>query len=109
MSKNQSFNGRVYETLLEVAPGAPLIFKFATTAPATVVVHALGAGVSASVSVSASPSELVDMGTARFVPVRSMGTNGVIANASDFAEVVTPLTAVRVEATGGPVIVEVLQ
>lgn len=109
MSKNQSFNGRVYETLLEVAPGAPLIFKFATTAPASVFVHALGAGVSAAVSVSASPAEQLDIGTARFVPVRSMGTNGVITDAADYTEVVTPLSAVRVEAFGGPVIVEVLQ
>lgn len=109
MDKYQEFNGRLYETRLTVPAGASRVIEFATTDAASLIVHAIGVGVSATVSLTASPKDELTAGTARFLLAKTMGTDGVITNGSDYSEIVTPLTAIKVEAAGGDVIVEVLQ
>ncbi len=109
MNIEQRYNGRVHETAWTIAAGESKTFGFSTEDEATVVVHAIGAGVSAAVSFSCSPAADIAAGTGRFVVAKNIGANGVVSNASDYAEILTPINALKVEATGGDVIVEVLQ
>ena len=109
MQKIQSFNGRVYETQVVVPPGEPFELQFAAATPATLKIRALGLGVSALVEDCLSPASALVDGTAVFDAIEALGDSGVISNAVVRSELLTPITALRVTATGGPVTVEVVQ
>lgn len=108
MPKTQEFNGRVYETRVVVAAGTLSVFTFATAGPAMLRVQAKGSGVSALVEYSTSPSAMLADDTADFDPVPNLA-NGVIADGTYGDTILIPPTALRITATGGPVIVEILQ
>lgn len=105
----QEWNGRVYETRVVIQPGEHVEVPFATSGHATLKIRALGAGVSAFVEDCTSPSTMLADGTAEFDPIETIGVAGVITNKCLREEILTPITALRITATGGPVTVEVLQ
>lgn len=109
MSYNQTFNGRCHETRQVVSAGETRDFNFAVLGDTHIAVHALGDGVSAVVSASISPSKLIEAGQGLFVPLSAFGPGGVVANSSAISAGSAPLNALRVQAIGGDVIVEVLQ
>ncbi|PPE69497.1 hypothetical protein C1702_11175 [Caldimonas thermodepolymerans] len=77
--------------------------------PATLAVHAVGEGVSAFVELTISPPSRLEDGTARWVPAAGFGEEGVISGSAVLDIVPSNITAVRVTAEGGNVIVEMLQ
>lgn len=108
MNIEQQFNGLLYETCWTLQPGEQKTFRFASAADASLFVHATGAGVSALVEMTGSPLAELDAGTERYVTA-AIGAAGVVSNASAKTEIPARLNGVRVTATGGPVVVEILQ
>lgn len=100
-------NGAAHETRRTVAAGATLVHICASAAPCTVAVHP-AEGASAFVELSCSPRVAIADGAGLYFPAAGLGENGTVT-ASAGAPVPTPVNAVRVTATGGDVIVEILQ
>lgn len=108
MEKTNHFNGRVYETRRTVAPGTALTLLFATAGHASLSVHPK-LGATAHVQFSTSPRESLGTEHEEFQPAKGIGTLGVVSGASDYVDITHPLTALRVIAFDGPVVVEMLQ
>lgn len=110
MPQSTNFNGSVWEiqdTALDVMQGgAPAVLVFPALGPSTVAVYP-APGSSALVEFTTSGQVAVKAGTARW-NLSSMGTDGVV-NAATTTDIPSPLTALRVTASGGNCTVEVLQ
>lgn len=99
----------VYEHQKTLADGETETIVLPQAGTATLAVYALGAGVSATVSLSTSPAAAVKAGTALWHPAPGFGVAGVVTNASAMQPIDGPLTAVRVVAAAGAVTVEFQQ
>lgn len=111
MNQIAAYNGRAYETRVVIPAGDTFVFEDFVSGPFTVSVHALGVGTSALVEASTSPSATLDTPGAIYWPApwaNALGT-GVIANASASVDSLSPVSALRVSAVGGDVVLEVLQ
>lgn len=104
-----TYNGRTYSVESTVPAGASKIIVPPGAGAATLAIHALGSSVSALIELSNSPAARLADGTARWVPARGFGDEGVLANSAALDIVPSSITAVRVTATGGVVVVELQQ
>lgn len=99
--------GRVSLTERTIADGETFTFDaFASAGPATLAVHP-AAGATATVAYTASSPARIAAGTARWIPA-AIGEDGVVSEPTAI-ETITPLTGLRITATGGEVAVEIVQ
>lgn len=103
-------SGAFYETRISVPAGESRTFSDFVNRPATVSVHAVGEGVSALVEASNSPARFkATPADLLFYPAAFAGEGGVVSNAAVATDLLSPLTALRVTAAGGAVVIEVKQ
>jgi hypothetical protein len=103
---NFTYNGRTYAASATVPAGQSRVVKPPLGGLATLAVYAIGAGVSALIEVSNSPD---GGGELRWTPALGLGDAGTLSNASVVDVIPSSISAVRVTAAGGDVIVEVQQ
>jgi hypothetical protein len=103
------FTGRVWEHTETVPAGESRTIYPPRCGTANLSIYAEGEGVSATVLLSTSTREQLSDGTARFQLAKGIGTDGVVTNGYDMQPVDAPLSAIKVVAAGGPVVVEFVQ
>jgi hypothetical protein len=103
------FTGRVWEDAKTLDDGESCVIFPPRCGTATLAVYALGEGVSATVSLSTSTRAQLAADTARFQLALGVGTDGVVTNGSDMQPIEAPVSAIKVEASGGTVHVEFVQ
>src|SRR5690606_1554973 len=104
-----SYNARAYFAEKVSADSEHHIIYSFTAQPATLAVHASGEGVSAFVEISISSDERLRNGSALWVTADGFGESGVVTGSSVMNVIPSTVTAVRVTADGGEVVVEFQQ
>lgn len=111
-----ALRGGCYETRLTAPAGETVLFQdFQPGRPATISVHAVGPDASAYVEASNSPRETFAPGVAPedaalFYDAPFAGPGGTVTDGVAVAELPSPLSAIRVTATGtAAVVLEVRQ
>lgn len=96
-----TFNGSAYEIERTIAAGETLVLALPQSTPVAIAVHP-APGASASLSVSLSSQARIKDGSARWLPAVEISEPYANENTS-------PVNGIKITATGGAVVLEVLQ